>query len=179
MPPVPKGPPLSVQLIVRDPQRGDSFRSGGPQPIPSGASPQPLLCSAHLCLILLPACGPLRTESWFRSSGPRNWFHSEGTGKKQTPEGLFQEVTTESIPGWRSLGLPSFSPWTLSRRQGKQGSIYDSSSPRAPPLTFWYRAPQLTRSCLFIVCLDSPCLPPKRMQRSLCKYICIIRNNKG
>ena len=42
-------------------------------------------------------------------------------------------------------------------------------APGLPSLTFRYRAPWAypLLSCLFIVRLDAPCLPPKRMQRSL------------
>lgn len=53
--------------------------------------------------------------------------------QKTNPRGSFQEVTTESTPGWRSLGLPSFSPWTLPDAKGSKAPSLISPAPGLHP----------------------------------------------
>lgn len=141
---------LSVQVTVRDPQEGTASGQVVPSPILSGASPQPLPAPAHLCLILLLVCGSLGTES--PSFGPQE----QGTGfiQKEQAENKPRDFprSNHGVNSRMKVPGPAFL-FTLNppRCQGSKAPSLISPAPGLH-LDLQVQAPQLTWSCLFIVC---------------------------
>lgn len=158
MPPVPKWPPLSLcssqSEILKE---GTASGQAVPSPSLQEHLPSPrsaLRTSVSFC------CQPVDYSGLNHDFGPQG----QGIGfiQKEQAENKPQRVFPRSNHGvnsrCRCLGLPSFSPWTLSRCQGKhlqlwflqpQGSSLDlqvQSSPAYLILSFY---------CLFRCALPS------------------------